>query len=343
MTLPRLFLLAAFAAGLAATTPAQAQQTLEKTDIQLSVGGKPLVYYLPLTITDQLGYFKDAGLNVQIQDFPGGAKSLQALVGGSVDVTTGSYEHTIQMQAKNQPLMAVAQLGRFPGIGFGVLKSKADAYKGPQDLKGMKIGVTAPGSSTNFMVKFLMARNGLSPDDAAYIGVGGGASAVAAARRGEIDAISNTDPVISQLESQDLIKVIYDTRTAEGAQQVYGGAYPAAVLYLPPAFAEANPNTTQALVNAFVRGLKWIQKATPEDIVAKMPDEYKLGDPDAYLKAVRSSMEMFAHDGRIPQEGPQNVLNVLSQFDDTTKGAKIDLAKTYTNQYVEKALAKYKD
>jgi NitT/TauT family transport system substrate-binding protein len=335
----RLLPLAALLLGLAAV-PAGAAD-LEKTEVNLSVGGKPLLYYLPLTVTERLGYFEEEGLDVQINDFQGGSKSLQALVGGSVDVTTGSYEHTIQMQAKKQPLVAVAQLGRFPGIGFGVLASKADAFKGPQDIKGMKVGVTAPGSSTNFMVNYILANNGLQPEDASYIGVGGGASAVAAARRGEIDAISNTDPVISQLERQGLIKVIYDTRTEAGTHEVYGGDYPAAVLYMPPSFAEQNPNTTQALVNALVRGLQWLKTATPEQIVEVMPEEYTLGDKEAYLAAVRSSMEMFRHDGLIPEDGPQTVLNVLSRFDQNTAGAEIDLARTYDNRFVEQALAKY--
>src|SRR5258706_8493469 len=63
---------------------------LEKTDITLGVGGKQLLYYLPLTIAERQGYFKSEGLNVTIVDFKGGSQSLQALVGGSADVVTGA-------------------------------------------------------------------------------------------------------------------------------------------------------------------------------------------------------------------------------------------------------------
>lgn len=330
---PRFLAFAAVVLALAAA-PARAQAP-EQADVRLAVGGKSLIYYLPLTITERLGYFKDAGLNVEISDFQGGSKSLQALMGGSVDVATGSFEHTIQMQAKGQDITALVMLGRFPGVALGVLDP--DDYEGPQSLEGMTIGVTAPGSSTNFMVNYLMAKNGLDPEEASFVGVGGGATAVAAAKRGEIDAIANLDPVIIQLERQKLIKVVYDTRTPEGAKAVYGGVYPAAVLYTRPSFAEDNPNTAQALVGAFVRGLRWINGATPEAIVAAMPEEYKLGDPDAYLETVRKSKAIFAHDGRVPEEGPKNVLNVLGRFDATTKGATIDLKKTYDNRFVEAA------
>ncbi len=89
-------------------------QTPEKKQLTLGVGGKTALYYLPLTICERLGYFKEQGLDVTIDDFRGGAQSLQALVGGSVDVVTGAYEHTIRMQAKGQEVRAVVELGRLP-------------------------------------------------------------------------------------------------------------------------------------------------------------------------------------------------------------------------------------
>jgi len=119
-------------------------QTLEKRQLTLGVGGKTALYYLPLTIAERLGYFKEQGLDVSINDFRGGAQSLQALVGGSADVVTGAYEHTIRMQAKGQDVRALIELGRFPGIVLGLRKERAAAYKSAADLKGMKIGVSAP-------------------------------------------------------------------------------------------------------------------------------------------------------------------------------------------------------
>jgi len=133
-------------------------QGLERKQVTLGVGGKATLYYLPLTICEQLGYFKEQGLEVTTNDFRGGAQSLQALVGGSVDVVTGAYEHTIRMQAKGQDITAVIELGRFPGIAVGLRKDRAASYKSAADLKGAKIGVTAPGSSTNFFVMYLMAK-----------------------------------------------------------------------------------------------------------------------------------------------------------------------------------------
>src|SRR5260370_22867334 len=165
--------LAAAVAGLfliAAAVLASAQDVKpELSRVRLAVGGKPALFYLPLTVTERLGCFRDAGLDVEISDFPGGARALQALIGGSADVVTGAFDHTIQMQAKNQPIVAVVQLGQFPGYVLGVLTGKAQAYRSPAD--------------------------GLKRDDASFVGIGASASAVAAVQRGEIDAIVNVDPV----------------------------------------------------------------------------------------------------------------------------------------------------
>src|SRR5436853_892589 len=118
--------IAATLAALVFTVPLTAQaQKPETTKVRLAVGGKSSLYYLPLTLTERLGYFREAGLDVEISDFPGGAKSLQALIGGSADVVTGSYDHIIQMRAQNQPIVGLLEIGQFPGFALGIVTAKA--------------------------------------------------------------------------------------------------------------------------------------------------------------------------------------------------------------------------
>jgi NitT/TauT family transport system substrate-binding protein len=332
-------LLATLALTLAFAGAAQSQG-IEKKRVTLAVGGKTALYYLPLTICERLGYFKEQGLDVTINDFRGGAQSLQALVGGSVDVVTGAYEHTIRMQAKGQDIRAVIELGRFPGIVLGLRKEKAAGYKSAADLKGMKIGVSAPGSSTNFFVMYLMSKAGLKPTDAAYIGVGIGPSAVAAVKKGDIDALVNLDPMITKLEQDGDIKVVADSRTEEGTRAIFGGSNPAAVLYLKQEFIARNPNTVQALVNAFYKTLKWLEKATPEEIAATVPEDYFLGDKALYLAAVKANKPVYSLTGVIPAAGMRSAADMLLAFDEELKGAKIDLAKTFDGRFVQKAATK---
>ena len=134
----------ASAAFIAAPSLVRAQ-ALEKSKVSLAVGGKNLLYYLPLTVAEQLGYFKAEGLELTINDFAGGAQALRALVGGSVDVVSGAFEHTVNMQAKGQRLIAFVLQGRAPQIVLGVNPKTMPNYKTLADLKGKKIGVTEIG------------------------------------------------------------------------------------------------------------------------------------------------------------------------------------------------------
>ena len=317
-------------------------QALEKRKIVLAVGGKTLFYYLPLTIAERKGYFKDEGLDVQIVDFAGGAKSLEAMMGGSADVVSGAYEHTINMQARGQPIVAIVLQGRYNGIVLAVNKSKAAQVKSLKDLKGMKVGVTAPGSSTNMMVSSLLVKNGLKPDDVSIIGVGASAGAVAAMKKNSIDALSNLDPVMTKLETDGDVQVLVDTRTAKGMQEVYGGDYHAGCIYAPVAWVKKYPNTTQAIVNAMVRADLWLQKARVDEIVATVPKEYYSADESLYKVALYKNQPGFSPDGLFSAKGAQNVYAVLKAFEPSVQKAKIDLAATYDNNFVQKALKKYK-
>jgi NitT/TauT family transport system substrate-binding protein len=325
----------ALSSGLGRSAFAQAKP--EKSKVTLGVGGKPLLYYLPLTIAERKGFFKEEGLEVEINDFGGGAKSLQALIGGSVDIVTGAYEHTIRMQAKGQDVRAITELGRFPAIVIAAKKDKAGQIKTAADFKGLKIGVTAPGSSTALTAQYAMVKAGLKPTDAAFIGVGSGASAVAAMQKGEIDVISHLDPVISKLESDGDISILIDTRTEAGTRALFGGSNPAATLYTKKDFIDANPVTTQRLVNAFMKSLKWLQTAKPEDVAETVPPEYHLGDRPLYLKAVQNSLESYSRDGIVPLEGMTSVMDMLKQLDPELRDAKIDLSTTFDDRFVKKA------
>jgi NitT/TauT family transport system substrate-binding protein len=334
-------LVAAMPAGLFAPTLIVRAQTLEKPKVTLAVGGRNLLYYLPLTIAESLGYFKAEGLEVTINDFAGGAQSLRALVGGSVDVVSGAFEHTVNMQAKGQKLRAFVLMGRAPQIVLGVSPKAVPNYKTVADLKGKKIGVTAPGSSTNVMANFVLAKAGLKPTDVSFIGVGASSGAVAALRSGQIDAISNLDPVITLLQRAGDIKVISDTRVVAEADKVFGGPMPAACLYAKTDFVDKNPATAQALANAIVRADKWIQGAGPGDIIKAVPESYLLGDRAVYIDAYLAAKGALSPDGVIPEKGPDTAFRALASIDPEIAGAKLDLPAVYTNDFARKANAKY--
>lgn len=340
--MPKLLSLIAGAFALALSVGASAQGALERKDVHIAVGGKAALYYLPLTIAEQLGYFKDEGLNVKISDFAGGSQALRAVVGGSADVVSGAYEHTINLASKKQIFQAFVLQGRAPQISIGVATAKAGSYKSPKDLKGMKIGVSAPGSSTNMMINAFIAKEGLKPADVAIIGVGTGAGAIAALRSGQIDAMSNVDPVMTMLEKEGAVKIVADMRTLKGTEQVLGGPMPAGCLYAPIEFIKKNPNTVQALTNAMVRALKWLESASPQQLMSAVPESYLLGDKAMYLFSFSNIKESISTDGIISDAGARTALKVVASFSQGVKPEDVKLGETYTNEFARRANEKFK-
>lgn len=315
-------------------------QAANPPHVKIAIGGRTFIAYLPLTIAEQRGYFKAAGLNETSVDFKGGSKALQAVVGGSADVVMGYYDHTIEMQAKGKNLKAVVEVDRYPGIVLAVRSDLSNKIKSVADLKGHTVGVTAPGSSTNFFLNYLLTKAGVKPSAVSVIGVGASATAVAAIEHKQIDALVNLDPAITLLKKRGDINILVDTRTQKDTQQVFGGPYPAATLYAPQSYIDAHPQVIQKLVDAMVRTLRWMQGKSPEQIMKYVPKDYYAGSgKELYAKMLSDSMEMFSPTGHFEAAGPKNALKVLSLSDPGVSKAHIDLSKTFTNQFVEKAHA----
>lgn len=323
----------ALAAGLARGAP-------ERRKVVIAVGGKAALYYLPLTLAERLGYFRDEGLDVQILDFAGGAKALQAMMGGSADVVAGGFDHVIILRAKGQALQSFVLQMATPSLALGVRGKLAAGYRGPADLARMKVGVTAPGSSTHIFVNHLLVSAGLAPEAVAIIGVGTGPAAVAAVRAGRVDAIANVEPAITLLERSGTIKVVHETMSEQGSRTVFGDLLPAGSLYTRETFIHQNPGATQALTNAMVRVLAWLQTATPEQVLKTVPPEYTLGERGTYLAALERSRPGYSRDGLIPPSGARALYEVLRKFDPAVRAAgAMNVTQAYDNRFVQKALA----
>jgi NitT/TauT family transport system substrate-binding protein len=205
----------------------------------------------------------------------------------------------------------------------------------------MKVGVSAPGSSTNMALDYFIGQAGLKPSDVSVIGVGTSAGAIAALKSGQIDAISNVDPVMTMLEQRHEVKIVADARTMKGTEQLFGGPMPAATLYAPEDFIKKYPGTIQALANAIVHADRWLAQAGPSDIVKAVPESYLLGDRALYLASFAKVRDAFSPDGLIPEQGTRTALKVLASFNPRIDPAKIDLTATYTNDFARRADAKF--
>jgi len=229
------------------------------------------------------------------------------------------------------------QLAKVPGEAEVVSTQSAAAVAGAKDFGGKKLGVTSPGSSTDYLTQYLSTKNGINTADYTTVTAGAGSTFLAALDNGGIDAGMTTDPTIATAVSQGLGKVLIDMRTEEGTKAALGGLYPAASMYMDCAYVKKNPETVQKLVNAFAHTMAWIAGHDAKDIAAKMPTDYNGGNPALYRKAIEDSSPMFTTDGRMPEGGPATVLDVLGTFSETVKAKKddIDLSKTYTTEFVD--------
>jgi len=308
----------------------------QQTKVTIAIGGAACLCYLPTVLAKHLGEYEKAGLNAEMVDFKGGSQALTAVLGGSADVVSGYFDHCVNLAAKNQHMQSIIVYDRYPGLVLVVAPKNAATIKSVKDLAGKRIGVSAPGSSTHYFINYLLKKNAVDTGGVGIIGIGLGATAVAAMEQGSVDAAVMLDPAVTLLQGKfkDL-RILSDTRTQKDTIDVFGGEYPGGALYTRADWIEKNPKVAQALTNAVLNTLKWIHSNTPEAIMAKMPSELVGADKALYLAALKNTLPMYSTNGRMDPKGAQAVLDVFSQSSPDVAKAKIDLSKTYTNRFVD--------
>ncbi|WGS54910.1 ABC transporter substrate-binding protein (plasmid) [Paraburkholderia sp. D15] len=301
--------------------------------ITIMVGGITKLIYLPARLTEQLGYFKDEGLDVELLSQPAGVDAENELLAGAVQGVVGFYDHTIDLQTKGKDVKAIVVFGQVPGEVEMVSSKAAGTIKSMADVKGKTLGVTGLGSSTSFLTQYLAGQHGVQSSNYTMLPVGADASFIAAIRQNRIDAGMTTEPTVSALEKSGDARVLVDMRTVEGTRAALGGTYPASSLYAQATWVASHKADAAKLAHAFARTLQFIHTHSAEEIAAKMPDDYQK-DKGMYVSALKASLPMYTADGRMPADGPQTVLKVLSAFNPSVKGRHIDLARTFTNEFV---------
>src|SRR5258708_7138941 len=279
---------------------AMSDLAVAQSRVTIAIGGGACLCYLPTVLAKELGEFDKAGLAVELVDLKGGSDRLRAVLGGSADVVSGYFDHCVNLAAKKQELQAFVVYDRYPGLVLVVSPKHTGAIKSIKDLAGKKIGVSAPGSSTDFFLKYLLSKNGVDANSIGVIGIGLEATAVAAQEQGMVEAAVMLDPAVTLLQGQ-------------------------------------YQKETQGLTNAILATLKWIHSHTPEEIMAKMPPDLVGPDKELYLAALKNTIPMYSTTGRMDPKGAQAVLAVFSQSVPDIAKANIDLSKTYTNRFVEAA------
>lgn len=322
----------------AALTAAAALPASAQTKVKIMVGGLDKQIYLPAKLADQLGHFKDEGLDVELFNSNSGSQAATALLAREVQAVVGFYDHTIDLQSKGKIITNVVQLLVAPGE-VELVSAKTPQYADPKNWKGQALGVTGLGSATDFLTRFIAVKAGLRAQDVTAVPVGAGDTFLSALTQGKIVAGMTTEPTVQRALTQGAATIAIDLRTPETTRAALGGDYPASCVYMDAAFLAGNKDTAQKIVNAFVKTLKWMDAHSPEEIADKMPKDYLAGERDLYVKGLREGRKQFSTDGRMPEGAAENVLAVLKAFSPSVQNKTIDLAKTYTAEFVNKANA----
>ena len=304
-----------------------------KLPVRMAVGGQAQLIYLSATLAQELGYYSEERLDVTLQDFPGGAKSLEALLGGGTDVVCGFYDHTIQMAAQGRELRAFVATLRYPGL---VAVANSPGIERIEDLKGKVVGVSAPGSSTHMFLNYLLVAHGLRPADVSTPSIGMSSTAVAAITHGKVDAAIMTDPALQIARRQTpALRILADTRTAGGVRGVFGvETYPSVVLYSTTQWLAGHREEAGRLARALNRTVAWMHSHSPEQIRERMPAQFRTDDPAADVDGLRATQGMLSPDGKLSPEAAEAVRRVLSTSLESVRNATFDLSKTYTNEFV---------
>lgn len=303
------------------------------------VGGMEKQIYLPAVLTEKLGYFKDEGLDVELINSRAGVDAENELLAGAAQAVVGFYDHTIDLQSKGKFIQSIVQFSQAPGEVELVSSKYADQIKSPADFKGHTLGVTGLGSSTDFLTQYLAMRNGLKQGDYTLLPVGAGNTFIAAFKQDAVQAGMTTEPTVANMLKSGDAKVLVDMRTPDKTIEALGGPYPAASFYVQSAWLETHKEDAQRLANALVKTMRYIASHSAEEIADQMPKDYYVGDKDLYVKGLAEGKAQYTPDGRMPKDGPETVLKVLATFKKPLQEKQVDLSKTFTTEFVDKANA----
>jgi NitT/TauT family transport system substrate-binding protein len=308
-----------------------------KIHLSIMVGGLSKQIYLPNMLTKRLGYFDQQGLDVTLIDEASGQSAEDQVLAGQVEAGSGSYNHTIELQAAGKNIESVIQLDIAPGEAEMVSTKEAGQIQSVKDLKGKNLGVTELGSGTQTLTIALLHQVGIAQDQVHFVPVGAGDTFIAAIKQGRIDAGMTTEPTISRLIASGLAKPLVDLRTPQSTQAALGGSYPFICVFMKNDYVASHKDAVQKLVNAYVKTLQWIHTHTAEQIADMMPPDYYAGNKTLYVTALQNQLSIFSPDGNMPDGGPQSVLNIEQQTNTTVQGKQIDLSTTFTNEFTGKA------
>lgn len=251
------------------------------------------------------GFCKAHGLTCQMVQIPSGPVGLQALAAGSLEISFASTEVTMQAASRGNDVQLI--VGHSPANIYVLsvhkdvpLPNKAKGYPAVmQDLKGLKVGVTARGSGTELQARALLTGAGLPGDSVTYVGVGSPGTAYPSFLARQIDAAMMFEPFATICRVQKTCVDLVNLEVGEGPRSItsLNGAFETFAARRD--YINANPKVIGAFIQAIEEATAWVNDPANSDALLEVvKSHFKLGadipDGDAVLRElVRSSASKY--------------------------------------------------
>ncbi len=336
----------------------------EKRSLTLAIANPSALPYLPLLVALHKGFFAQKGLELAISEQQSATRAISAVSTGQADMVGGWLENMLGAQSRALSLQSFVLLGAAPMMALGVPRpiltnTDARAAASPQQpalsgvsavarlaqLRGRKIGVVALNSPTHTVALATLRRAGLRAADVGFVSVGSPASATAALRSGQIDALVHMDPLMLQLEQRGEITLWADLRSPEAAHEVLGMHLPSVCVAAPQEFAQRYPITAQACSDALVQALQWLQLASLRDVLQLQqawPDTSPSMDAQSFVASFERLRSAYSPDGVCSPQMASNLLQAMHEAEPALRLEKIDPLKSINNTLAQRSLARLK-
>ena len=293
----RVVVLLALALVVAAAVTAPAQP--KPVAVKISVLRSAFVYFVPY-VAEAKGFFTKQGLDATLVYFRSGAETTTAVVSGSCEFGALATEHVTQV--RDQGLKVKAIVANMTDTPFTLivrkevpLPSAGQGYPAVvRDLKGLKLGVTGRGASTDFTLRYLLKDAGLDPDkDVTIVATGGADTSVAAFSKGDVHGFLGFEPIQSQLVyGLGVAKPVVDIRKGEGPKLLHDYAYNSMVA--KEDYLEANPETARRMVAAVLDTQRFLADPKNFEEIVKIAEKYFAGiDPKILRQTLQDSIKSY--------------------------------------------------
>jgi NitT/TauT family transport system substrate-binding protein len=275
------------ALALAAVSPAFADKALT-----VGKAAPDAEAIIAVNVGDQLGIYKKHGLDLKIVDFNGGAKMIQAMTAGSIDIGDGAG---LQMAfiAKGVPMIAVCEItATLPYASIGVPWDSP--LKSREELKGKRIGVSGAGSLGDWLALELQQKEGWGPDGVQRVMIGAGSSSAAAAFYShQIDAYIGGNTTFLAMEEKHAGRILAPVSD-------YMGRVASGTLFASNALAARDPDAIRAFVAAAVETAQYMRMHKDETV--KIESAVTGYSPAIMAREYDIAIGMFTNDCKFDAE-----------------------------------------